>query len=105
MSDADPSGGWEAAAAAERRLNPEETWAPQSPPTPVELARELYQKRGVESATPQDDTIEIVLASRFETVPSFIARPIYRRGLAIADVSPVAGRQHLQLTVTAPEGR
>jgi len=103
MSDADDgSSDWGAAEAAARRLEREEQlddWSAQASPDAVELCRELYQKRGVESATPTADSVEIVLAPRLEGVPRWIARPIYRAGLTIADVSPVAGRSQLLVEV------
>lgn len=106
MSDAPD---WGAARAAADRIDAGESWEPHATPTPVELARELYQKRGVESATPDHGSdggrVEIVLSERIDTVPRWIARPIYRRGLAVADVSPIAGHSRLQVTVEAPEGR
>lgn len=102
MSDVDGSSDWGAAEAAARRLEREEQledWSAQASPDAVELCRELYQKRGVESATPTADAVEIVLAPRLEAVPRWIARPIYRAGLSIVDVSPIAGRSQLLIEV------
>jgi hypothetical protein len=75
-------------------------------PRPGELARELQQKAAVRAAHADLDcrgpAVEIVLAERFDAVPARVARPIYRRGLGITDVSTIAGT-HLQ--VTAEPGR
>jgi len=105
----DSSAPWGAAQAAADRLDAGESWKPQTPPEPAELARELEQKRGVGSATPQYDCdtprVEIVLAPRFDTVPRWVARPVYRVGLAIEDVTPIANGSYLQVTVVPPEGR
>jgi hypothetical protein len=110
-ADSDPDTWAAGEAAADRLASVDVTgsWASQTPPAPGELARELEMKRGVVDATAGTDAVsgyvELTLAERHRTVPAHIARPIYRRGLAIADVTPIAGHAHRQVEVRPPEGR
>jgi ribosomal protein L37AE/L43A len=75
---------------------------------PAELARELQQKAGVRAAHAVEDcrgpAVEIVLAAHYDALPARLARPIYRRGLAVAETTPIADRTHLQVTVRPGEG-
>lgn len=108
---ADQPDSWAAGEAAADRLesvNVTGSWASQCPPSPAELARELEQKRGVLDATAATDAVggyvELTLDEGYSTVPTHVARPIYRAGLAIADVTAVAGHTHRQVEVRPPEG-
>lgn len=70
-------------------------------PRPVECARVLAQHPSVRDATTLEDCrsayIEVTLAVGTEDVPAGVVRVLYRRRLAIVDVTTVAQR-HLQVT-------
>jgi hypothetical protein len=64
-----------------------------------EAVRAVEQHPDVsESYVARSRTVEITLSERVDTVPVGVARIIYRRGLDISDVSPVAGHTRLQIT-------
>jgi DNA-binding PadR family transcriptional regulator len=85
-----------------------DTWETQvDEPAPLEAVRELEQKPGVRAADSRSDCrgryVEVTLAERVDALPARVARPLYRRGFAVADVSPVAGRSHLRV-IARPDG-
>lgn len=102
-----PPADWEAPARAEAS-----DWSPiVDEPKHEELARELEQRPIVLAADAEDSAggrsfraVEIVLVERVNVVPPYVARAIYKRGMAVYDVTRVAGRDNLLITAGPREG-